>query len=489
MHCENCRSTSVVNQGVRFYGNKKKTGYKCSSCGHKWAVDETPSVKIKKNVVVTSAVDGSPINTKFLETLKSYCKHNNAELVILPVLNKVKFFENRFPDEIKPYLVSSSTVLDDANVELMGHIKLGTTLDNPLHSMKPFSKGRSVVFGHPQVQLQTLPRKTEKYPSIMATTGTVSLEKYGDSKTANKAKFNHSFSALFIDKSSGNMRHLHYDGLGFYDLSEYYSEYKLVENQRAAAIVTGDEHVNFYDESILEATYGKTGMVQTLKPEFIVRHDVLDCYSISHHHAKNVFTRYGKHLSGNNNIEDELIDTLDFIERTTPDFAKSLIVPSNHHTHLTRWLNEADPKLDMVNAKIYHQLMYMMLDSVVSEKNVVSYADPFALWAKTRDLSDKVQFLSTMDKVEIATIDINNHGDSGINGSRGSAMSFNDLPQKTVIGHGHSPSISKGCYVVGTSSNLRLDYNKGLSSWAHAHCVIYPNGKRQLIFIMDKKWK
>lgn len=489
MHCENCRSTSVVNQGVRFYGNKKKTGYKCSSCGHKWAVDETPSVKIKKNVVVTSAVDGSPINTKFLETLKTYCKHNNAELVILPVLNKVKFFENRFPDEIKPYLVSSSTVLDDANVELMGHIKLGTTLDNPLHAMKPFSKGRSVVFGHPQVQLQTLPRKTEKYPSIMATTGTVSLERYGDSKTANKAKFNHSFSALFIDKSSGNMRHLHYDGVGFYDLSEYYSENKLVENQRAAAIVTGDEHVNFYDESILEATYGKTGMVQTLKPEFIVRHDVLDCYSISHHHAKNVFTRYGKHLSGNNNIEDELKATVKFIEDTTPDFAKSLIVASNHNSHLLRYLNEADPKNDMVNAKIYHQLMYMMLDSVKTNGKVISYPDPFTLWAKQQNVPKNVTFLSENDNFTIAGIDITLHGDRGANGSRPAASSFSDLPQKTVVGHSHSPSINKSCYTVGTSSLLKMDYNRGLSSWHQSHVIIHPNGKRQLIFIIDGRWR
>ena len=489
MHCENCRSTSVVNQGVRFYGNKKKTGWKCTKCGHKWAVDETPSVKVKKNVVVTSVVDGSSINIKFLAVLKNYCNVNNAELIVLPVLNKVSFFENRFPEEVKQYMVSSSVSLVDANVELMGHIKLGTTLDNPLHGMKPFSKGKSIVFGHPQVQLQTLPRKTEKYPAIMATTGTLSIEKYGDSKTANKAKFNHSFSALFIDKATGNMRHLHYDGVGFYDIDKFYTEDAVVGNQHAAAIVTGDEHVNFYDKSILEATYGKTGMVETLQPEFIVRHDVLDCYSISHHHAKNVFTKYGKHLTGNNNIENELFNTIKFIEDTTPSYATSLIVPSNHTGHLLRWLNEADPKADMVNAKLYHQLMYMMLDSVETKGNVISYPDPFTLWAKSQDVAKNVRFLKENDNFTIAGIDITLHGDRGSNGSRAGASSFIDLPQKTVVGHSHSPSINKSCYTVGTSSLLRLDYNDGLSSWHQSHVIIHQNGKRQLIFILDGKWR
>jgi hypothetical protein len=60
---------------------------------------------------------------------------------------------------------------------------------------------------------------------------------------------------------------------------------------------------------------------------------------------------------------------------------------------------------------------------------------------------------------------------------------------KTIIGHSHSPGIDGGCYQTGTSTPLRLDYNKGPSSWLNCHCVLYANGKRSLLPIIDGEWR
>ena len=60
---------------------------------------------------------------------------------------------------------------------------------------------------------------------------------------------------------------------------------------------------------------------------------------------------------------------------------------------------------------------------------------------------------------------------------------------KNVTGHVHSPCIDKGNYTVGTSSRFDLSYVSGLSAWDHTHCLIQPNGKRQMIFIRNGKYR
>lgn len=489
MNCGYCGSMNLKNLGVRMLGKNRMIKYKCNNCGNTQHEEYSVAKPVyNTSYVVTSATDGFPINQRFLSALKNYCKVNGSKLTILPVNNKGPFNDFNYDDEVKEFLVSDNIYLGDDTV-IMGSTRLGTTLESPLHGMNPFSKGRTIVFGHPQIQMRTLPRKNEKYPPIMTTTGSVSIPKYDENKTAQKANFNHSFSALFISGSAPRqIRHLNYDGVGFYDLDSYYTESVVQVKSKIEAIVTGDEHVMFHDKEVFAATYGPGGIVETLKPDYIVRHDVLDCYSISHHHKGNVFVRYGKRHAEIDSIESELNKTLDFIEDTTPNGCESIVVPSNHNSHLFRWLNEADPKLDLINAKIYHKLMYMMLDNVTVKDNIPKYPDPFELYSRGRS-SKKVKFLKTDDVFFVHEIDLNNHGDLGVNGTKGTRFQYKDLPNKSVIGHSHSPGIEKGSYQVGTSSNLRLDYNSGLSSWHHCHCLIYPNGKRQLIFIVDGKWK
>ena len=483
MKCENCSSFEVQNKGIRFYGKNKMYKFSCKSCGHEFAL---PLEKVKtftSKIVITSAVARFPLNRNFLAALKTYCDYNDAELVILPVNHGLPYDIEDYDEEIREYVLNEnatygSTIIAGSNI-------LSATLESPLHGMNGFSKGKNVVFGHPQVQLRTLPRKSEKYPPILTTTGTVSVARYAQNKTAQKAKFHHSFSALLID--GDNFRHLNFDGNGFFDLTKYYNGDSVEESNHIEALITGDEHVMFYSEEVFGATYGEGGIVDVLKPKRIVRHDVLDCYSISHHHKKSPLIKYAKHVQGVNDIEKELKQTLDFIISTTPEFAESFIIPSNHNSHLERWINEADPKADQVNMKLYHHLMWLLLEYI--DKHNGEMADPFHLWAKENNLPERVKFLDSNESFMLLDIDMNNHGDKGVNGSRGSRNSFRELGNKCIIGHSHSPGIEKGVYQVGTSSNLRMEYNKGLSSWHNCHCVVYPNGKRQLIFINNGNWK
>jgi hypothetical protein len=91
--------------------------------------------------------------------------------------------------------------------------------------------------------------------------------------------------------------------------------------------------------------------------------------------------------------------------------------------------------------------------------------------------------------MKVCSIELGFHGDVGINGSRGDIKSLAKLSDKMVIGHSHTPGIYEGCYQVGLSAMKNLEYKKGPSSWMQTHCIIYPDGKRTLINIINGKWR
>ena len=42
---------------------------------------------------------------------------------------------------------------------------------------------------------------------------------------------------------------------------------------------------------------------------------------------------------------------------------------------------------------------------------------------------------------------------------------------------------------AGTSSDLDMKYNKGLSSWSHSHIITYQNGKRAMLTMRNGKYR
>lgn len=515
LNCGQCGSSDVKYGGALMRGRIKYAKLICEQCGTTTYYDKdlyddsvkanspTPSYKefqSHKKMVITSSVLGYKVNESFLGALEEYCVVNEAKLFVIPIKYKNSEAVLEANDELltRYYLEENIIFGKKESVRIMGSLRLSATMEHPLAGIDPLSKGKSIVFGHPQVALKTIPTESD-YPAIITTTGCVTEKYYTETKLGLKANFNHSHSALVIEEDADgdiHFRHLNFDGEGFYDFEYYYTENGIQERvEKLTALVTGDEHVVFRDYRVSGATYfNEDSIVKTLKPKFIVRHDVLDAYSVSHHHKHNVFTKFAKWRDGYNSIKEELEETLAYIVGTTPIDSVSLIVASNHNDHLLRWLNECDPEIEPWNAEIYHYLMWKMLQDTKMGESGAEYPNPFQLWVEdnlTRYESDSehVQFVGRNEPYMIHDVGIHNHGDKGSNGARGSRMQFSRLPTKTVIGHSHSPGIEKGTYQTGTSSVLRLEYSSGPSSWHHAHCLIYPNGKRQLIFIVNGKWR
>lgn len=503
MQCSNCGSKDIKNAGVLIRG-KSLTRYKqylCAECGHRGeyvdGITNTNQEKIseKKAFVVTSALNNKSIDKRFLRLLKYYSQKNSMDLVVIPTryIHAMEGEEVWYPEEIEEFILEDNITIKDSKCKILGGLRISATAENPLSGIDPMSKGYSLIIGHPQVQMKTLPVIEGKAPIIWST-GSITENVYSDTKLGYKAAFNHSASAIVVYLDSDNdlhIRNLNYDGSGFNDL-EFRYEIKdgscVKKKQYIEALITGDEHALLRDRDIEDLTYTESdSIVNVLKPKYIVRHDLLDCHSVSHHDANNFFARFKKYLKSDHNLEKELLETKDYLERTTPKGTRNIIVSSNHNDHLKRWLMESDPKKDLENAPIYHELMSKVIRNMI--KNPHEDVDPFELWLRDSGLSVDVEFTSRGSR-KILGIEVGLHGDKGPNGSRGSRASLAKLPEKCVIGHSHSPGWEKGCVQVGTSSRLDMPYVAGSpSSWRHCHCIIHKNGKRQLIFLNFGSWR
>lgn len=447
-----------------------------------------------RKFVIISVQNDTQVDEVFYKTLKSYCSKHSAKLLITPVYYKFNNLSKFNVD--KQDLFTDNSQLSK-HLKLLTELKINPTIVDPFAGLDGLSKGDTIIIPHPQVSMKTMATLGDS-PAQMYTTGSLSLKDgiYENTKTGAKAEFNHSNAALIVElgnSDSFHIRSLNCDEKhGFYDIDGYYLKDKFTELTHIEAIYLGDTHATVADKEVIKATFlNENSIVKTLKPKTIIHGDLFDAQSVSHHDNHDYLVRVGKSLTGKNNVEVELKEVANFLLKTTPENTKVLINASNHNDHLYKWLTTQDPHNDLVNAKMYHYLNYLMISQVENSLSGPKYPNLLELWFENSDYSkvlDFSEFLGRKSGCKIKDIEISMHGDKGINGAKGSPASFSRLPFKNIVGHSHSPSIRLGCYTVGTSSMKDLSYTGGPSSWMHNHCIIYPNGKRQMINIINGKW-
>lgn len=465
------------------------------------------STKTKSVYVITSAQNATPIHKGFLESVKRYCKDRSAEFMVIPYRYKNPtslWTENSQNDEwwadtLQEYLITSRVRLSD-NIVIMGDVKIQPTASDPVSGFEGFSGGDSVVLGHPKVRFHSVPTINGN-PKMLLTTGSITVPNYTDSKVGHKAKFHHSLAAAIVEVDENGsvfVRHIHAskNNGSFYDLDTLYTPTEIIRGNRIEALITGDSHAEFMDEIVEEVTYNlPDSIVSVLRPKKVILHDVLDFFRRNHHANGKDILRYGKHHYGRDNVQEELQITADFIDRISKPNQEIIIVKSNHDEAFDRYLRETDPKLDPENSDFYYYMKYHQMKSIKMTDTGFSSFDPFQFWCYNPEsgpgLRNKktTKFLKRDDSLRICGIEVGFHGDVGANGSRGDVKGLSKLSDKIIIGHSHTPSIYESAYQVGLSCKKNLEYIRGPSSWMHTHCIIYPDGKRTLIHIVNGKWK
>lgn len=520
MQCPSCNSYHVQKRSIRTTPTGSKQRYACMEC-KKWfstsidkdiefpIIDSINTIPLTSTVfeeqkinvggitrfVVTSCQNNATVNEDFLNSLQSYCEKNNARLLIVPIVyrpgdhHEIKY---NIPEHINHTLVTHRMKLHE-EVFVMGSFNFIPTTVNPLQGLQSLSKGNTLIVPSPQLRMQSLATNATRHPAILHTTGACSNPEYTNTKVGEKALFNHSYSAVLIEIDKDydfHIRVLSSDVSGeFTDIGTKYLPDGSTEFDYPVAIVTGDEHAMFACPEVEKTTYTNSdSIIKTLKPKYVVRGDVLDMFSGNHHTRKDTIKNIGKNMFGLNRVEEELKLTVEYIRRTTVGEYENIMVASNHNDHLGEWLTHIDIKTEPWNAKIYFWLMYKVVDSMRECDTGVTHDNPFEIYCESVGL-EQTRFLSRDESFRVADVELSMHGDRGVSGSRGSIAQFSNLADKVVIGHSHTPGIISGAYQVGTSSKLKLDYTSGPSSWMQTHCIVTSTGKRQLINIINGKWK
>jgi hypothetical protein len=519
--CPSCTSTNLHKRGTKL---RKKTGvlvqqYKCTKCFTRFNMPIYSSSSVEedtteidnmdeiyvfddknfKKFVITSHQFGKAINKNLLSTIESYCRYNSAMLLVL-----VSGFdyEESFEDEDLERLRLNGNLIQD-NINLNEYVNIYSTLglppsvENPLAGLDNLSKGKSLIIGHPVLQMKTLPVFGDSHPIMLHTTGSISDPSYNEHmKSGAKAMHNHSYSALVLEIDDENelfhIRVLNSSENGsFNDLDIFYSDNVMCQ-ESVEAIIFGDTHATIADEDVLNATFtNDDSIVKVLQPRKIVHHDLLDFGIMqSHHNKKSFFKRYKKYFEGKDSVKDELQNTFNVLMDSLHDSVEEcIIISSNHNDHLVQYLESIDIKNDYKNAKLYHYLMYEALDDIENGNDVNPFKTYFNMITKDKKLNVDVKFLGREELYYIKDILISSHGDRGIGGMRFTPTQGRKYPHKMVVGHSHSPSITCGCWQTGTMTG-KLDYTEGTpTAWMNTHCIIHQSGKRQFVSVVKGKWK
>jgi len=347
--------------------------------------------------------------------------------------------------------------------------------------MQALSGVNSCVFGSPKVQMEMIPVLDGNAPKMMLTTGAITMQNYTDSKSGKVGEFHHTFGFVIVeikddeiffvrqvtaDDKSGN----------FSDLC-YRVENETIKNiNKLEAIVLGDLHCGHHDEKVLDTTID---MMYKMLPKHVILHDVFDGDSISHHQMKDPFLQYGKEVNGTNDLKKE-IDSVMASLKPFEKYKNVVIVRSNHDDFLDRWLKNEDWKKQPTfkNSRLYMQLSDILLEQYANNPMCVYGVIP----AFIKQKYPKFITLNRSDSYKVkGGWELGQHGDVGSNGSRGSLLQFRRLNTKIVVGHYHSPGRKDGALAVGTSTNMRVGYNLGPSTWLQSHVIIHEDGRAQHI--------
>lgn len=460
--------------------------------------------------VVTCAQSDTHLHEDTWKSLLALADHYDAEVLVstFTYVHRLEGSAKRgtnkeqdglwYDPRIEPYVCDQMVELAPTLV-WNGHMNILPTAVDPLSGMDTYNGSKSSIFPHAKLALKSIAAMVAgAHPKFQYTTGVATRRNYIQKKAGQKAEFDHVYGGLIVEVDSDGewfVRQLITDSKGrIVDLDVVaYPDGRIEPVLGVEAIQWGDIHEDLLEGWMFDALWGDHGMGHRLKPRYQFMHDMLDFGRQSHHNRNKPHERFKLMVQGKTSVRQEINQLACFLANSQIDGCESIVVPSNHHEHLGRWLAETDWRADLENAEFY---MDAQRDLLAAIRRGESF-DPLR-WAVEREgielghvrwLEDDEPFYICADKTD-GGIAMHLHGDNGPNGARGSLRNLAKLGHKCCIGHSHSAGIYNGAWQTGVTAALRMAYNKGSpSSWSHSHIVVHRNGKRQMITMRGKRWR
>ena len=453
-----------------------------------------------KRYIVTSAQSNTLVHTATWANILAYAEHTDADILVSPFVYRqhrqaVRYAKKGEADEseywwdkrVAPYLCDVRRNLAPG-LDFCGELQISPTAVSPLSGLDSYTGRASSIIPHARFAVRSVATQKGHGAKLLYTTGTVTRPNYIQAKAGQKAQFSHGLGGLIVEVDEDGtwfVRQLDADASGqFYDLGNRVVGGVVSDRHSPAALVWGDIHVHWLEPWMKELGWGRGGILNTLHPRVQVFHDLLDFRSQNHHDLKKPWVTFRKIEAGTADVRRELDQAREFLKFATRPKVRTVVVASNHDEALDRWLQETDWRKDLSNAAVHLELNAKALQAGGSFNPAASGIGPV----------EGVTFLGRDDSVVVCKrygggVELALHGDLGAGGSRGSLKQFANTGRRVVVGHSHTAAWVDGCVQVGVAGNLDMGYNKGLSAWTHTNALVYPNGKRALFTVFDKRWK
>lgn len=473
-----------INNLIIGRGLKYTTEVKSSKA---YEMAQKKSIKKTSVYFVTYAQANTPIDKNLWQNMLSYAKTHSAEIVVIPgtYLNAHSEFanyEHGWHPGLLPYMHAKEdklhnylTIISDANVL--------PTAERPLRGFEGVTGEESSIIGHPRHHIEVVPTLPQSRDKFLMTTGAITVPNYRNARVGKKAKFHHVQGFLIVevfDEEHFVFRHISATKDGsFQDLCYKVSKGKVSKKGKSDTIVLGDLHLKYRDEDMLKET---RRLAKKLNVDNLVTHDIFDGYSINHHEARDLVSQAIKEKKGDNSLSLEIADMLAWIDSWTKNEDwRLVIVPSNHNDWLDKWVRLQQGHKDIKNFELFIELQRILFNEE-APRGLVAY-----LIDKHFPIN-KVLTLGRHESFKRLGFELNNHGDLGSNGAKGTPNTFKKLNVKIVSGDKHFLYSLDGAHGVGISTHKDMGYNRGLSSWTKSHGVIHENGKYQHLIYVDGKF-
>jgi hypothetical protein len=359
---------------------------------------------------------------------------------------------------------------------------------DPATSLEVFGQSETVIIGSPKQRRVPVANSNMKLARVIQATGAITKPSYvprdGIPKRRDTlAHQQHRMGGVIVEIVDSKLYHFRHfemskDG-SFNDLFVNYS----AEGAKfigCAAIVQGDKHVGDTDPKVNKAV---DEMCTEGKPKYRVEHDFFNGKSISHHAMDNQVERAKMAARNEISFSTELSITAEELKRVRKlkTAETHVIVESNHNDWVMQYLNRG--RFDDANRLIAAKLQVFAMEG--SHPLKAAMENLFSV-----SVGKDIRWLGIDEDFRIAGVEHGAHGHLGANGKRNPGVKgMFKAYGKVTFGHGHHGEIWHDAMMVGTSTFLKVGYNKGASSWDNCQGIQYADGTRQLIGVINGDWR
>jgi hypothetical protein len=473
---------------------------------------------VTRYFILTAAQDATQIHKEFWHCLNIYAEWlEDCEIIVSGFTYNKKLFENHderaegvyFHEDINKHILHNQVHIGDKLV-FCGEMNTLPTAVTPLSGFQTYTRDKWGIFPHVKVQLESVPTMKNELSKQIMTTGAVTLPNYVRKKAGIKAEFDHIIGATLVALDPDGTfwcRQIQATSLedgSFYDLDCHITPNGVEDGIRVAGITYADIHIEKMDPVVAMATWGYDTVTRTatidestvkgfLAPEFEFYHDTCDFSTRNHHNVGDHHFILSTYLSGKDKVEDDLALVADFYTATQHPDTISVSIQSNHDNAYAKWVKtgiKSGVQRDPANYIFWlkSELMFCeYLQAGVKEPPIFEVMVRRLMWERNGAPSDDLIFHPEDTSFKVCGIECGMHGHLGANGAKASPNAFVRMGSKSNTGHVHSPGITSGNYRSGVCA-MEMGYNKGLSSWATTHTVIYANGRRTLLTSMNGRF-